>query len=372
MNENPELGSLWKGRILMQVFAVKTAKPVYKIQQINQADCEYSNQFKVNRVFRFMVQVNSAIALPKPDTKYEIAVRIADKEITTGEAVFNKGSYNRFNYRTEVEDAKFEGPYLNIDDIGGVFVYLKKKFKIGGVKNISFYRGYASSFTDLTPENLTWVQLMPDKAINEVKEPHKAGLVGLKISIRDVTKEGGVPLDWKENKVWGKRMPRRPGNKKVRAYVFQCRDIPAADSDGTSDPFLEFLDSDVPQRTTVVYDNLNPIYYQAIEMMYEANCLEELPPFIIDCYDEDQTLVGKNDADYLSRATIYYKDAVEKNAITENDEVPTPVWFPMRFSAKGPTSGEVLISFAVVDDDFSFKKTLEYVHLEKDVPMADY
>ena len=32
MNENPELGSFWKGRILMQVFAVKTDKPVYKVQ----------------------------------------------------------------------------------------------------------------------------------------------------------------------------------------------------------------------------------------------------------------------------------------------------------------------------------------------------
>ena len=29
MNENPELGSTWKGRILMQVYAVKTEKPVY-------------------------------------------------------------------------------------------------------------------------------------------------------------------------------------------------------------------------------------------------------------------------------------------------------------------------------------------------------
>ena len=40
MNENPELGSFWKGRILMQVFAVKTEKPVYKLQQIPEEDVE--------------------------------------------------------------------------------------------------------------------------------------------------------------------------------------------------------------------------------------------------------------------------------------------------------------------------------------------
>ena len=40
MNENPELGSLWKGRILMQVFAKKTEKPVYKMQQIPEEEVE--------------------------------------------------------------------------------------------------------------------------------------------------------------------------------------------------------------------------------------------------------------------------------------------------------------------------------------------
>ena len=174
----------------------------------------------------------------------------------------------------------------------------------------------------------------------------------MKLSIRDVTRDG--PVDWSQNPVWGKRLPRRPGNKKVRAYVFQCRDLPAADSDGTSDPFLEFTDTDKPQRTVVVNDNLNPIFYNAIELMYEANSIEELPPFIIDCYDEDETLVGDNDADYLARATIYYKEAEEKEATTTEDIIPRPAWFPLRFSPNGPSCGEVLISFAIVDDDFSF------------------
>ena len=111
MNENPEFGSLWKGRILMQVFALKTEKPVYKLQQIPEEDVEKAQKYLVNRTFRFMTQINAAIALPKDDTKYEIVVRIADKEISSGEAVFHKGSYNRFNFRTNVDDAVFEGPY---------------------------------------------------------------------------------------------------------------------------------------------------------------------------------------------------------------------------------------------------------------------
>jgi hypothetical protein len=120
--------------------------------------------------------------------------------------------------------------------------------------------------------------------------------------------------------------------------------LPAADSDGTSDPFIEIIDSDTPKRTIVVNDNLNPIFYQAIDLMYEANSIEEMPPFILDCYDEDETLVGKNDQDFLARAIIYNWEC----DFSEGNAIPTPKWYPMRFSPKGPVSGEVLACFAIV------------------------
>jgi len=104
-----------------------------------------------------MTQVTSAIALPKDDTKYEVVVRIADKEITTGESVFCKGSYNRFNFRTKPDEAEFVGPYPNREDIGSVFIYLRKKFKLGGIKNICFWRGHVSDFFDPNPEKIKWV-----------------------------------------------------------------------------------------------------------------------------------------------------------------------------------------------------------------------
>ena len=113
------------------------------------------------------------------------------------------------------------------------------------------------------------MQLQPDRAFNDVKEPHKAGLVGMKLSIRDVTQFG--PVDWGNNPVWKVKMPRRPKNLKVRAFIFQCRDLPAADSDGTSDPFLKLIDTGTPKKTPVINDNVNPIFYHTVELMYEAN-----------------------------------------------------------------------------------------------------
>jgi len=116
-----------------------------------------------------MTQINSAIALPEDDQEYEVIVRIADKEITSGLAVFTKGSYNRFNFRIKPEDAEFTGPYVNREDIGTVFVYLRRKFKIGGLKDICYYRGNVSDFFEPNPLKIRWIQLSIDKAFNEVK-----------------------------------------------------------------------------------------------------------------------------------------------------------------------------------------------------------
>ena len=115
-------------------------------------------------------------------------------------------------------------------------------------------------------------------------------------------------MEWK-NTIFGSRIPRRPGNLKVRAYIFQCRDLPAADSDGTSDPFLQITDSDVPQKTATINDNLNPIFYEALDLIYEANNINELPPIIIDCFDEDEALIGKGGSDYLARCLIMVDEA---------------------------------------------------------------
>ena len=46
---------------------------------------------------------------------------------------------------------------------------------------------------------------------------------------------------------------------KIRAYVYQARDLPAADADGTSDPYLRLWDmTEEDRRTEVIEDTTNP------------------------------------------------------------------------------------------------------------------
>ena len=67
--------------------------------------------------------------------------------------------------------------------------------------------------------------------------------------------------------------------------------MPAADSDGTSDPYIKIWDlSERPKKTQVINDNLNPLYYEVLELEFEVRDTDDLssyPPFIFDLWDED-------------------------------------------------------------------------------------
>lgn len=86
-----------------------------------------------------------------------------------------------------------------------------------------------------------------------------------------------------------------------------------------------------------------------------------MPPFVIDCYDEDPTIIPgkKPTSDFLNRAVI----PVSSVRYSETDNVFRPVWYDLKMNSKSPPSGQILLSFAIVEDDYNFKKTVKNVDL---------
>ena len=64
MNENPEIASNWKGRILMQVTAEKTDKPTCIIKDLDQKDIEKAKPYLNPHEFEIIAEVGQGIALP--------------------------------------------------------------------------------------------------------------------------------------------------------------------------------------------------------------------------------------------------------------------------------------------------------------------
>ena len=182
-----------------------------------------------------------------------------------------------------------------------MFVYL-----MDGKYPICYWKGKVSDFTDPNPK-FQWLVLKNDKAVGKVNEDHEAGMLQFKLSINDVTENGSV--DFKNFDAWRKPPPRRLGSKKIRCFIFQCRDIPSADEDGASDSYIQVWNpSNEDLRTRRIDDSVNPIYYDTIEMLYDFADIESAPPIIFNVMDHDDALFDSTD-DFLGRAVIYLQDA---------------------------------------------------------------
>lgn len=134
-------------------------------------------------------------------------------------------------------------PYVDIEDFGNIVIQLLD----GDGDPVCFYIEHISSF--LNPNaTFKWVPLKPDPAVGEVKNTNDAGMLSFKISIHDVSANGAI--NFKEFDAWKKPPAKRAIPVVIRAYIYQCRDLPAADSNGSSDPFVKVWDMSEKQKKT--------------------------------------------------------------------------------------------------------------------------
>jgi len=110
-----------------------------------------------------MVQINSVVALPEEGEEFQVMVRVADHEISSGKPPVVQHNYNRYLFRTTApgsgkdstpeKDAQviYKAPYDNVSDMGTVFVYLQHKSLLHDWKNICYTRLNASDLTQKDP-----------------------------------------------------------------------------------------------------------------------------------------------------------------------------------------------------------------------------
>lgn len=178
--------------------------------------------------FQIIGEIGSAIALP--DTKnYRIKVCVNDWEWVSDKPIEKKENYCRYSQRFVVD--KVEMPYQSNENIGKVFVYL-----MDGDDPICYWKGGVLEFLNPSPE-FRWLPFTNDLCVNEVTEQHMAGMFQMKLAINNPTVNGVV--DWRQLPAWKKPPPKRLNSYKMRAFIFQCKDIPSADEDGSSDPYIQ-------------------------------------------------------------------------------------------------------------------------------------
>lgn len=88
---------------------------------------------------------------------------------------------------------------------------------MSGDKPICYWADDIEKFMEPNPK-WTWIEMINDLSVGKVTEPHKAGLLSIKLSIHDKTKDG--PISFDQFDAWKKPPAKRLNLKTVRAYIF--------------------------------------------------------------------------------------------------------------------------------------------------------
>lgn len=109
--------------------------------------------------------------------------------------------------------------------------------------------------------------------------------------------------------------------------------MPPADSNGTSDPYVEVWSPDEKSvRTQTNEDTNNPIFYDTKEILYEFDNFESAPPIILNCFDTDESVLGDSE-DFLGRAVIFLNEIED---ISRDDRIPYPTWKAIKINLNDP------------------------------------
>ena len=129
-----------------------------------------------------------------------------------------------------------------------------------GNNPVCYHMGNASDFENPNPK-YQWIALTNDMSIGKVTDEFDAGMISLKLSIHNKTTDGEI--DFTKYDAWKKPPPKRLNSIKVRCHIYQCRDLPAADDTGASDPYIEIWSPEKEKiLTTVIENNVNPVIYR--------------------------------------------------------------------------------------------------------------
>eukprot|EP01006_Ploeotia_vitrea_P043964 TRINITY_DN66795_c5_g1_i1.p1 TRINITY_DN66795_c5_g1~~TRINITY_DN66795_c5_g1_i1.p1 ORF type:complete len:1371 (-),score=823.25 TRINITY_DN66795_c5_g1_i1:1409-5521(-) len=131
----------------------------------------------------------------------------------------------------------------------------------------------------------------------------------------------------------------------LRCHLYQGRNLPAADANGLSDPYVTVRIGGEQAKGKVETETVNPTYYTTLKLKVSLPTpLSMAPPVTVMCYDYDRASAD----DLMGRFTFPIEQATA-------DMPAMPQWFPLYMDDPDVTEGELLCSFQIIPYDLAKK-----------------
>ena len=136
----------------------------------------------------------------------------------------------------------------------------------------------------------------------------------------------------------------------VRAHIYQARDLPSADENGSSDPYVMLRVGGHPYQMTKTKPQTRfPVWYETLEFQGVAlpspdDITRSLGPMMtLLVMDEDPSLLSTDrDGDFLGRVQI------PSSRVNQANMPARPTWSPVFSGNSNRAQGELLVSFQLI------------------------
>ena len=360
MNYNAEIGSRWNGRILMMCSVTDVDSPIARVRDFGEGENNLIEQIKNtgrSNLWSIWVRIISAYFLPEKDKEYAIKVSIQDNVVKTRSQNVIDGKID-FDETIKLQLRTFGNDLLTLPDL---FIYLVDVKQKAEKQNICFQRIKVSHF-HLNNE-IAVIKLLPDPCIGKVKTMMKSGILKCKICLYHSVNEINLIPKEKDFLSGGKNFQilktldsmyfddgsndsqNNLKNYTIIAVVYMSKGLVAAESNGTSDPFIKLTLDGRALSTTVKNNTMNGVWNEKLEfnnVLMDFNDKSTWPIFLLNVFDYNQI---------KSNVPLGYNYVWLCNAgYTLNDtNLCTPKWHNLFLPKSNKKQGQVLLSFYIFD-----------------------
>jgi len=379
MNYNAEIGSRWNGRILMKCAVNDVDSPIARVTDVPPEIVNEANSSSRKFTWKIWVRIISAMYLPNDSGEYAIRVSIQEKTQMTQKRTAVNGTVD-FDESFSLLLNTFSNDKFELPDL---FIYLVDTKNKIEKQNVCFQRVKADVF--YLNKDIIALKLLPDPCIGKCKSMMNSGLLKCKILVYNQAEDKNIPSE-KEFNSGGiiaalQTLTSKPSkvievedddlenlmnedNNKVEqppvfqmdqkakyytvvAIVYMSKGLVAAESDGTSDPFVTLTYGKDKLQTSVKNNTMNGIWNEQLifsDIYMDFNDYSTWPIFLLSVFDynkiKSNVPLGYNYV-WLSNAAYSINDT----ALRE------PKWHNLFLPKSNKQQGQILLSFYIFDKD---------------------
>ena len=356
---NAEIGSRWNGRVLMKCEVRDVDSPISGVREISDNKITQEGKLattKMTNEWEIWIRVISGLYLPRDKRKYIIKGMVQDNVCETNK----KESANFSIDFNETIKLKFQTINPEKSSLPDLFIYLVDTTKKEDVKHVCFQRIKCEEF--YLSQDVLYIKLLPDPVINKVQTMKESGLLKCKICLfntkidkppdtKEFEKGGQFQLASLENSAFFGEQSSFMKYYKIIAVVYMSKDLIAAESNGTSDPYVTLSLGNKELSTTAKHNTMNGVWNELLE--YEQVYMDikdqrTWPVFSLNVWDKNKVLkdvpLGYN---YIWLSNTHFS--------VNSFELIKPKWHDLYLPKSNKQQGKILMAFYLFDQTIKLK-----------------